>query len=272
MKGTVCTNGLTLNILAYDTTQLKPKADFKGKDDNDFMVDISQDLELEDGFLGTTVDEEQGEDSEWDYRIVNAMTFSQLDPGNPNKRETVKVTSRFLNFPVSRFRHFLAQRKTEYEIDALENSVPSFGRDTMEEFFRWASASETGSKSNLDKMQHFYENLWHLKKGWDLRKAQRATFDHVVQRVLRMLGLNGILVIGLGSFESSKGVPSSKHTAIMRHLIIQCENFLEAVYPRSKYCRACEVYFDRDAVGRKTLLGCVKLNLRGKRGQSSTNQ
>ncbi|ORZ13364.1 hypothetical protein BCR41DRAFT_397177 [Lobosporangium transversale] len=56
-------------------------------------------------------------------------------------------------------------------------------------------------------------------------------------------------VVGLGSFESSKGVPS-KHTAITRHLVTQ---LLEAVNLRFNYCRACKVFFDRDAVGAENI-------------------
>jgi hypothetical protein len=281
MKGTICTNGLILNLLAYDITQLKPRSDFKAKDDTDIVVDLDQMLELEDGFLSATADKEQGEVlSELDYGninfkrgskllenvevkfdkpercpsprtttivgcdpgIVNPLTFSQLDPGNPHKRETVKITSKFLNFPVSRFRQLLVRRKKEYEIDKIESSKPSFGRDTMDQYFRWVNDSGTGTTTNLDKLQHFYEHLWYLRKSWDLQKAQRATYDHVVQRVLRMLGPNGVLVIGLGSFESDRGVPS-KHTSIMRHLIVQVSFVVVRVIDR--FASATQVAYNQ---------------------------
>ncbi|KAG0005842.1 hypothetical protein BGZ65_009995 [Modicella reniformis] len=32
-----------------------------------------------------------------------------------------------------------------------------------------------------------------------------------------------------------------------------CDSFLETVLPRSKYCRQCQVYFDRDAVGSENI-------------------
>ncbi|ORZ10974.1 hypothetical protein BCR41DRAFT_357282 [Lobosporangium transversale] len=287
LKGTISTNGLVLNLLAYDTTQTKRQQQSDVDEEGP-----SQKLELSQGFLNTTCSKAAGEDlTDEDYAninwkrsskllenveltfnkpgrcpsantttivgcdpgIVNALTFSSLDPHNPNLRQTVKVRSRFLYLP--------NKRKREKAMIEVESAIPVFGRDTYNEYFQWMngeSQTQTGS-TNLDVLQEFYESRWHLKKKWDLRKAQRATFDYAVQRVLKMLGDKGVLVVGLGSFESSKGVPS-KHTAITRHLVTQvkarghfavgahefytsarcprplCDSFLETVYPRSKYC------------------------------------
>ncbi|ORZ15531.1 hypothetical protein BCR41DRAFT_354045, partial [Lobosporangium transversale] len=296
LKGTISTNGLVLNLLAYDTTQTKRQQQSDVDEE-----DPSQELELSQGFLNTTCSKAAGEDlTDEDYAninwkrsskllenveltfnkpgrcpsantttivgcdpgIVNALTFSSLDPHNPNLRQTVKVRSRFLYLPVLRFNHLLNKRKREKGMIEVESAIPE-------------SQTQTGS-TNLDVLQEFYESRWHLKKKWDLRKAQRATFGYAVQRVLKMLGDKGVLVVGLGSFESSKGVPS-KHTAITRHLVTQvkarghfavgahefytsarcprplCDSFLETVYPRSKYCRTCKVFFDRDAVGAENI-------------------
>ncbi|ORZ26284.1 hypothetical protein BCR41DRAFT_348054, partial [Lobosporangium transversale] len=292
LKGTISTNGLVLNLLAYDTTQTKRQQQSDVDEE-----DPSQELELSQGFLNTTCSKAAGEDlTDEDYAninwkrsskllenveltfnkpgrcpsantttivgcdpgIVNALTFSSLGPHNLNLRQTVKVRSRFLYLPVLRFNHLLNKRKREKGMIEVESAIPVFGRDTYNEYFQWMneeSQTQIGSK-NLD--------------------AQRATFDYAVQRVLKMLGEKGVLVVGLGSFESSKGVPS-KHTAITRHLVTQvkprghfavgahefytsarcrrplCDSFLETVYPRSKYCRACKVFFDRDAVGAENI-------------------
>ncbi|ORZ16775.1 hypothetical protein BCR41DRAFT_353162 [Lobosporangium transversale] len=241
LKGTISTNGLVLNLLAYDTTQTK-----KQQQSDVDEEDPSQELELSQGFLSTTCSKAAGRCPSantttivgCDPGIVNAFTFSSLYPHNPNLRQTV--------------------RKREKGMIEVESAIPVFGRDTYNEYFQWMneeSQTQIGSK-NLD--------------------AQRATFDYVVQRVLKMLGEKGVLVVGLGSFESSKGVPS-KHTAITRHLVTQvkarghfavgvhefytsarcprplCDSFLETVYPRSKYCRTCKVFFDRDAVGAENI-------------------
>ncbi|ORZ27996.1 hypothetical protein BCR41DRAFT_409891 [Lobosporangium transversale] len=184
--------------------------------------DPSQELELSQGFLNTTCSKAAGEDlTDEDYAninwkrsskllenveltfnepgrcpsantttivgcdpgIVNALTFSALDPHNPNLRQTVKVRSRFLYLPVLRFNHLLNKRKREKGMIEVESAIPVFGRDTYNEYFQWMneeSQTQTGS-TNLDVLQEFYESRWHLKKKWDLRKAQRATFDYAVQ-------------------------------------------------------------------------------------------
>ncbi|ORZ26622.1 hypothetical protein BCR41DRAFT_347648 [Lobosporangium transversale] len=303
LKGTISTNGLVLNLLAYDTTQTKRQQQSDVDEE-----DSRQELELSQGFLNTTCSKAAGEDlTDEDYAninwkrsskllenveltfnkpgrcpsantttivgcdpsIVNALTFSSLDPHNPNLRQTVKVRSRFLYLPALRFNHLLNKRKREKGMIEVESAIPVFGRDTYNEYFQWMNEepqTQIGSK-NLDVAP---------EKKWDLRKAQRATFDYAVQRVLKILGGKGVLVVGLGSFESSKRVPS-KHTAITRHLITQikarghfavgahefytsarcprplCDSFLETVYPRSKYCRTCKVFFDRDAVGAENI-------------------
>ncbi|ORZ22893.1 hypothetical protein BCR41DRAFT_349856, partial [Lobosporangium transversale] len=218
---TISTNGLVLNLLAYDTTQMKRQQQ-------------SDELELSQGFLNTPRPKAAGKDLidegyaniYWkrsskllenveltfnepgrcsstntttvvgcDPDIVNTLTFPSLDPHDPNLR-------RFLYLPVLRFNHLLKKRKREKGMIEVENAIPVFGRD--------------------------------------------PTSDYAVQRVLKILGEKGVLVIGLGSYESSKGVPS-KHTAITRHFVTQ------AVYSRSKYCRACKVFFDRDAVGAENI-------------------
>ncbi|ORZ23669.1 hypothetical protein BCR41DRAFT_420248 [Lobosporangium transversale] len=100
----------------------------------------------------------------------------------------------------------------------------------------------------------------------------------------------GAAVVGLGSFGSRNGI-SSKHTAIKRHLVTQvkarghfavgahelytgvlcprplCDNFLETVYPRSKYSRACKI--DVTQLERITLQELISLKLRGKRDLQS---
>ncbi|ORZ05169.1 hypothetical protein BCR41DRAFT_362042, partial [Lobosporangium transversale] len=289
LKGTISTNGLVLNLLAYDTTQAKRQQQSDVDEE-----DPSQELELSQGFLNTTCSKAVGEDLidedyaniNWkrsskllenveltfnkpgrcpsantttivgcDPGIVSALTFSSLDPHNPNLRQTVKVGSRFLYLPVLRFNHLLNKRKREKGMIEVESTIPVFGRDTYNEYFQWMneeSQTQIGSK-NLDVLQEFYESRWHLKKKWDLRKVQRAMFDYAVQREF------------------------SKHSAITRHLVTQvkarghfavgahefytsarcprrlCDSFLETVYPRSKYCRTCKVFFDRDAVGAENI-------------------
>ncbi|KAF9941401.1 hypothetical protein BGZ65_003798 [Modicella reniformis] len=266
LRGTICTDGLVLNLLAYDTDQQKRKSkDAKGPDDMDLVTDTDRSIELDDAFL----DEAYGEDDDsspqdvapsdlqyinWkrgsdllpnvevrfakkedcppadktivigcDPGIKNAMTFSKLDPAHPDRRETFKVTSNFLNLPYVRFRNLLQRRKKEQEITELESRIPEFRRDNIEQFFQYLRENpDGGAKSRLSLLLRFYEHRWHLKKRWDLKKAQTATYDYVVQRLLRMMkgqpDQQAVLAVGLGSFSSTTGMPS-KHTSIMKHVV-----------------------------------------------------
>ncbi|ORZ23856.1 hypothetical protein BCR41DRAFT_394173 [Lobosporangium transversale] len=118
LEGTISTNGLVLNLLAYDTTQTKRQR--------------------------TTV----GCDSD----IVNALAFSSMDPHNPNLWQTVKVRGRFLYLPVLRFNHPLNKRNREKEMIEIESAIPVIERNTYNEYFQWVneeSQTQTGS-TNLD--------------------------------------------------------------------------------------------------------------------------
>ncbi|ORZ14944.1 hypothetical protein BCR41DRAFT_386782 [Lobosporangium transversale] len=168
LKGTISTNGLVLNLLAYDTTQTKRQQQSDVDEE-----DPSQELGLSQGFLNTTCSKAAGEDlTDEDYAninwkrsskllenveltfnkpgrcpsantttivgcdpgIVNALTFSSLDPHNPNLRQTVKVRSR-LYLPVLRFNHLLNKRKREKGMIEVESAIPVFGRErTMSTF------------------------------------------------------------------------------------------------------------------------------------------
>ncbi|ORZ21957.1 hypothetical protein BCR41DRAFT_420858 [Lobosporangium transversale] len=277
LKGTISTKNLVLNLLAYDTTQTKRQQQSDVDEE-----DASQELELSQGFLNTTCSEAAGEDlTDEDYAninwkrsskllenveltfnepgrcpsantttivgcdpgIVNALTFSSLDPHNPNLRQTVKVRSRFLYLPVLWFNHLLNKRKREKGMIEVESAIPVFGRDTDR-------INEFGCASRVLRIQMASEKKMGPTKGSTSYVRLRGTAS------VEDAWDKGVLVVGLGSFESSKGVPS-KHTAITRHLVTQrptlCDSFLETVYPRSKYCRACKVFFDRDAVGAENI-------------------
>ncbi|ORZ11785.1 hypothetical protein BCR41DRAFT_356917, partial [Lobosporangium transversale] len=196
LKGTISTNGLVLNLLAYDTTQTKRQQQSDVDEE-----DPSQELELSQGFLNTTCSKAAGRCPSantttivgCDPGIVNALTFSSLDPHNPNLRQTVKVRSRFLYLP-----------KREKGMIEVESAIPVFGRDTYNEYFQWMneeSQTQTGS-TNLDVLQEFYESRWHPEKKMGPTKGSTSYVRLRVQRVLKMLGDKGVLVVGLGSFES----------------------------------------------------------------------
>lgn len=158
------------------------------------------------------------------------MTFSKLDPAHPQERETFKVTSNFLNLPCTRFQHLLQRRKKEREVTGLESRIPVFKRDGFDQFFRYLRECPDGdTDSRMTHFMCFYEHRWMLKKRWDLRKAQTSTYDYVVQRLLRMMkgepDQQAILSVGLGSFNSTTGMPS-KHASVMKHVVTRVRSCL----------------------------------------------
>lgn len=266
LRGTICTDGLVLNLLAYDTHQLRRRTkETKVREDADLVAEADWSVELDDPFLDEAYNDEADDTPKdvtpsdlqcinWkrgsdllpnvevtfdrkkscppadktivigcDPGIKNALTFSKLDPTQPHQRESFEVTSSFLNLPITNHRHLLQRRKTEQGVTELESQLPAFRRDSIEEHFRYLQESPNGdAESRLSHLQRFYEHRWHLKKGWDLKKAQTATYDYVVQRLLKMMrgqqDQQAVLSVGLGSFTSRTGMPS-KHTAILKHVV-----------------------------------------------------
>ncbi|ORZ10908.1 hypothetical protein BCR41DRAFT_357186 [Lobosporangium transversale] len=237
LKGTISTNGLVLNLLAYDTTQTKKTAatltdeDYANINWKRGAPSCLKTLSSHSTNQGDAHPQTPQLSSDVILVIVNALTFSSLDPHNPNLRQTVKN-----------------KRKREKAMIEVESAIPNRQEST-----------------NLDVLQEFYESRWHLKKKWDLRKGSTSYVRlRGTASVEDALGIKECLSSALGSFESSKGVPS-KHTAITRHLVTQVKArghftvgaarilhqrplsrpsviaFLETVYPRSKYCRALGV-------------------------------
>jgi len=227
LRGTVCTDGLVLNLLAYDTSQQRRKGKAKVNEDDDLAEASDLALELDDAFLDEAYEGEGGQEiTPFDHQhinwkrgsdllpnvevtfqkkedcpapdktivigcdpgIRNALTFSKLDPAHPQERETFKVTSNFLNVPYTRFRHLFQRRKNERELTELESGIPEFKRDSFDQFFQYLRESpEEDADSRQTQLMCFYEHRWMLKKRWDLRKAQTSTYDYVVQRLLRMM-------------------------------------------------------------------------------------
>ncbi|KAF8945964.1 hypothetical protein BGZ46_005912, partial [Entomortierella lignicola] len=125
--------------------------------------------------------------------------------------------------------------------------------------------------------------------------AQNACFDYVIKAILKMAGgSNGarrdankdaVICIGLGSFKTNRG-QVSKHGLLTKKLVEKakslnypivgcheyytsakcprpgCDSFLENVPYRSKYCRNCKAYFDRDAVGAENIARVCESQIR----------
>ncbi|ORZ28768.1 hypothetical protein BCR41DRAFT_4602 [Lobosporangium transversale] len=141
----------------------------------------------------------------------------------------------------------------------------------------------------------FYNDGWFVRNSWDIRKAQNGCIDYVIKAILKLAGgsngrrrdanTNAVICIGLGSFKTNRG-QVSKHGILMKKLVEKaksldypivgcheyytsakcprphCDSILENVPFRSKYCRNCKAYFDRDAVGAENIARVCESQIR----------
>ncbi|KAF9949650.1 hypothetical protein BGZ72_008598 [Mortierella alpina] len=217
---------------------------------------------------------------------VVTMAATRLDPTRPSNRASVKVTRSFLYRPYILFRRLLEERKRVQGIDVLESQIPSFSRDGIHRYLDFMS-----NDGNRDRLLGFYMCPWFLRKSWDCRKAQLAAYDYGIKAILRLVDRPGVhearrredwepqvvFAVGLGSFDTQTGLPS-KHSQFEKRFILRvqsmgysvlgvheyytsakcprdgCDTFLESIpKSRSKYCRGCQAYFDRDVVGSENI-------------------
>ncbi|KAF8936078.1 hypothetical protein BGZ58_004639, partial [Dissophora ornata] len=218
---------------------------------------------------------------------VYTMKATRVDPLS-TKRESVRIRRSFLYRPYTIFRHLLEERKAAHGISELEARIPSFRVETIEEYLAYLEAPGTDGTTARIRLCDFYSSRWMVRKRWDVRKAQQATYDYAVAALLGLAkdsvsqsqgsqtGPQVVFAIGLGSFDSQTGLPSkhgvlekmfvskaksSGYTVIGAHEYYtsarcprdQCLAFLENDKRRSKYCRSCQMYFDRDIVGSENI-------------------
>ncbi|GJJ76203.1 hypothetical protein EMPS_08562 [Entomortierella parvispora] len=132
----------------------------------------------------------------------------------------------------------------------------------------------------------FYHSSWLLKKMWDCKKAQRSALDLAVGAVLAQAGFKPnskrqdqptvIFAYGMARFNTRRG-PASKAVVVEKKVVKalrglgqivvgeheyftsqkcprrDCDEFLEKLDNRSMYCRKCNMFFDRDAVGSENI-------------------
>ncbi|GJJ73901.1 hypothetical protein EMPS_06259 [Entomortierella parvispora] len=132
----------------------------------------------------------------------------------------------------------------------------------------------------------FYHSSWLLKKMWDCKKAQRSALDLAVGAVLAQAGFKPnskrqdqptvIFAYGMATFNTRRG-PASKAVVVEKKVVKalrglgqivvgeheyftsqkcprrDCDEFLEKLDNRSMYCRKCNMFFDRDAVGSENI-------------------
>ncbi|KAF9945248.1 hypothetical protein BGZ72_001530 [Mortierella alpina] len=161
--------------------------------------------------------------------------------------------------------------------DASETTIIGIGPGEI----KTACATRTGPVNDTISRRY-------LRKQWDMRKAQEASYDYAIKPIMGLGGAsdctkrdesrpNVNFAVGLGSFNSQTGL-QSKHEALIRKLVIRvrslkhgvygvheyftsarcprrsCNSFLQPVpKSRSRYCRSCEACFDRDHVGSENI-------------------
>lgn len=229
---------------------------------------------------------------------VATMTATRLDPARPSNRASVKVKRSFLYRPYIIFRRLLEQRKNAHGIDVLESQIPAFSRDGIHRYLDYMSQDGT-----RERLLSFYLCPWFLRKYWDCRKAQLAAYDFGIKAILRLVDRLAVhearrreawepqvvFAIGLGSFDTQTGLPS-KHSLLEKRFVSRvrsmgysvygvheyytsakcprtgCDAFLESVpKSRSRYCRGCQAYFDRDVVGSENIATICQAHIRQQR-------
>ncbi|KAF9271428.1 hypothetical protein BGZ68_003654 [Mortierella alpina] len=210
------------------------------------------------------------------------------------RRASVVVRRSFLYKPYTMFRGLLQERKAAQRIDIIESKIPSM---TMEGMQTYLNYFKNGVRQ---KLFDFYLSPWYLRKSWDMRKAQLAAYDYAIKAIMRLAGhpsvnegqrkaangANVVFAIGLGSFNTQTGLPS-KHSELERRFIIRvqslgydvvgvheyftsakcprhgCNAFLEQVKKtRTKYCRNCQAFLDRDKVGSENIATICRAHMR----------
>ncbi|KAG0205644.1 hypothetical protein BGX28_002760 [Mortierella sp. GBA30] len=137
----------------------------------------------------------------------------------------------------------------------------------------------------------FYLSKWYLKKAWKMHEGQITSYDFGIKAIMRLAGqksvnegrkrkqdvITAVFAVGLASFNTQTGLPS-KHGESERRFVTgvrslgydilgvheyyssakclrrDCNTFLEQIKKtRSKYCRQCQAYMDRDQVGSENI-------------------
>ncbi|KAK3814453.1 MAG: hypothetical protein J3Q66DRAFT_442073 [Benniella sp.] len=221
------TNGLTMTLLAYDTSRLRLRQaaqaqtgdqigdgansedDIDGGDQVAYQdVDVPDEPFVEALGGGFTINwlQKSGslENVQTKYNRPNSVppdpiiigidsgvkysiTAAKIDPNAPDNRQIVQITRRFLNKPNADFKRKLERRKTAAGITAIESTTPPFSRSTFQEYFNHMNAVTDGQK-NIERLWAFYNQQWFRKHKWESKKAQHACLDYGAEAVLRVTG------------------------------------------------------------------------------------
>ncbi|KAF9574392.1 hypothetical protein EC968_006552 [Mortierella alpina] len=214
---------------------------------------------------------------------IKTACATRIGPVSDSTRVSVDVNRSFLYRPYTKFRQLLQERKAADGIDVLESRMPSLTIQGVRGYLEYLRDNNT-----REQLFNFYHSWWYLRKHWDMRKAQEASYDYAIKSIMALGGVsdsvkrdesqpNVVFAVGLGSFNSQTGLPS-KHGVLIRKLVTRarslgygvfgvheyftsakcprrsCTSFLQSIpKSRSKYCQNCRAYFDRDHVGSENI-------------------
>ena len=178
----------------------------------------------------------------------NTMTATVIDPLIPVARKSVIVRRKFLYRPYAIFRRLLEEKKHASGIDTLESLMPSMALFGMAKYLSYLS-----TEKRREQLYAFYSDKWFLKKTWDCRKAQQASYDYGIKAILGLVHgseghrrptqnpdgtrtRNSVFAIGLGSFNTRTGLPS-KHTEFEKRFVKRVSNEQSNIISLSQHHR-----------------------------------
>lgn len=195
-----------------------------------------------------------------DPGVKYPITATKVDPLNPEKRHTVRISSAFLNRPYHIFRRELEERKRHAGISRLESQIPSLSRSTIPEYFTYLfgtslesvsglgstmstslpyqvspSSSSRGTSTVFNRIDSFYRDCWFRRARWNMKRGQTGCLDIAIKRLLRMAGgtegakkkpeIKAIFGVGMAQFSG----PNSKHTKLLKRFIMKASPLVHFV-------------------------------------------
>ncbi len=160
---------------------------------------------------------------------IKTASATRVGPVNDTTRVSIDIKRSFLYRPYAKFRQLVQERKAANGVDILESRMPSMSIGGIRGYLEYLQ-----NNNRREQLFDFYLSQWYLRKQWDMRKAQEASYDHAIKAIMGLGGAsdyqkrdegepNVLFAVGLGSFNSQTGLPS-KHGVLIRKLVIRVSN------------------------------------------------
>ncbi|KAK3808006.1 MAG: hypothetical protein J3R72DRAFT_428451 [Linnemannia gamsii] len=114
---------------------------------------------------------------------------------NKSEREVLNVSKAFLYRPVVEFRNAHQHRLASVDLDLVVSGIPPLRIGAVERYLAYLESASTGQNSEETegqkghpgdertvraRIEDFYiRNRWFVKKSWDAKKAQNASYNYV---------------------------------------------------------------------------------------------